>query len=182
MIKLFSLKQQAGTGAAAAPAGGRKTSAAYLRAMKDHNELQLPSSCTLEFDDPDDLLNFRMVLQPTEGAYLGGRFVFTFTFNQNYPHEPPKVHCNTKVYHPNIDLAGNVCLNILREDWKPVLNLQSVVHGLVFLFLEPNPSDPLNKDAALKMQSDRAAFEKNVRKAMAGDTIDGVKFDRCVRS
>jgi ubiquitin-conjugating enzyme E2 M len=50
-----------------------------------------------------------------------------------------------KIYHPNIDLEGNVCLNILREDWKPVLNLQSIVVGLQFLFLEPNPDDPLNK-------------------------------------
>lgn len=50
-----------------------------------------------------------------------------------------------KIYHPNIDLEGNVCLNILREDWKPVLSLQSIVVGLQFLFLEPNPDDPLNK-------------------------------------
>ena len=33
---------------------------------------------------------------------------------QGYPHEAPKVKCETMVYHPNIDLEGNVCLNILR--------------------------------------------------------------------
>lgn len=33
---------------------------------------------------------------------------------QGYPHDPPKVKCETMVYHPNIDLEGNVCLNILR--------------------------------------------------------------------
>lgn len=48
--------------------------------------------------------------------------------------------CNTdelwgQVYHPNIDLEGNVCLNILREDWKPVLSINSVIYGLQFLFL-----------------------------------------------
>lgn len=53
----------------------------------------------------------------------------------NYPHEPPKVKCETKVYHPNIDLEGNVCLNILREDWKPVLTINSIVYGLQYLFL-----------------------------------------------
>jgi hypothetical protein len=37
--------------------------------------------------------------------------------------------------------------NILREDWKPVLNLSSVMVGLQYLFLEPNPDDPLNKGA-----------------------------------
>lgn len=53
----------------------------------------------------------------------------------NYPHEAPKVRCETKVYHPNIDLEGAVCLNILREDWKPVLTINSIVYGLQYLFL-----------------------------------------------
>ena len=46
-----------------------------------------------------------------------------------------QVKCETKVYHPNIDLDGNVCLNILREDWKPVLTINSIVYGLQYLFL-----------------------------------------------
>lgn len=50
-----------------------------------------------------------------------------------------------QIYHPNLDLEGNVCLNILREDWKPVLNLNAVMVGLQYLFLEPNADDPLNK-------------------------------------
>jgi hypothetical protein len=49
-----------------------------------------------------------------------------------------------QVYHPNIDMAGHVCLNILRDDWKPVLALHAVISGLLFLFNEPNPNDPLN--------------------------------------
>ena len=53
--------------------------------------------------------------------------------------------CSFQIYHPNVDLEGNVCLNILREDWKPVLNLNSVMVGLQYLFLEPNADDPLNK-------------------------------------
>ena len=52
---------------------------------------------------------------------------------------------STQIYHPNLDLEGNVCLNILREDWKPVLNLNAVMVGLQYLFLEPNADDPLNK-------------------------------------
>jgi ubiquitin-conjugating enzyme E2 M len=95
--------------------------------------------------------------------YKGGAFVFSFVINMNYPHEPPKVKCTQtvcqfelvcwmslkfvsfQIYHPNVDLEGNVCLNILREDWKPVLNLNSVMVGLQYLFLEPNADDPLNK-------------------------------------
>ena len=66
----------------------------------------------------------------------------------NYPHEAPKCTCETPVYHPNIDTKGAVCLNILRADWKPVLGVNQVILGLIFLFIEPNPNDPLNHEAA----------------------------------
>ena len=71
--------------------------------------------------------------------YRGGSFNFTFAVNNNFPHEAPKVKCTQKIYHPNIDLEGNVCLNILREDWKPVLNLNAVMIGLQVCF---SPSIP----------------------------------------
>lgn len=85
------------------------------------------------------------------------------------------------VYHPNIDLEGNVCLNILREDWKPVLTINSIVYGLQYLFLEPNPEDPLNKEAAEVLQNNRRLFEQNVVKSMKGGYIGNVYFDRCLK-
>lgn len=62
-------------------------------------------------------------------------FFFIIKVGPNYPHEPPKVKCETRIYHPNIDLDGNVCLNILREDWKPVLTINAIVYGVQYLFL-----------------------------------------------
>jgi len=181
MIKLFSLKQQKeGDGGAGSNSGqnsqnvqttGKKTSAAQLRITKDVNELELPSTCSIEFPDKDDFLNFRLSICPDQGFYKGGKFWFSFKVSRNYPHEPPKVHCDTKVYHPNIDTAGNVCLNILREDWKPVLTIQAIVHGLQFLLLDPNPDDPLNKDAADVLQSNKRQFEQNVRRVMQGGSV-----------
>lgn len=122
----------------------------------------------------------------------------------NYPHEPPKVKCETTVYHPNIDLDGNVCLNILREDWKPVLTINSVIYGLQYLFLviiifffsceylklnihiyfflqEPNPEDPLNKDAADVLQNNKRLFDMNVQKAMRGGVIGSTYFEKCLK-
>jgi len=77
------------------------------------------------------------------------------------------------IYHPNIDWEGHVCLNILRQDWRPVLNLGSVIFGLFHLFLEPNPSDPLNKEAAKTMMERPKDFEQNVRLTLKG----GVYFN-----
>ncbi len=98
--------------------------------ISDLSELALPSTMKTDFPDPDDTLNFTLTIEPDEGMYKGGRFHFTFAIPQSFPHEAPKVKCTQKIYHPNIDLEGNVCLNILREDWKPVLNLQAVIIGL----------------------------------------------------
>jgi ubiquitin-protein ligase len=84
----------------------------------------------MNFPNPDDILNFTLTIEPDEGMYKGGAFHFNFSVNQNFPHDPPKVKCTQKIYHPNIDLEGNVCLNILREDWKPVLNLNAVIVGM----------------------------------------------------
>ena len=96
-----------------------------------------------------------------------------------YPHEPPKVKCTQKVYHPNLDYDGNVCLNILREDWKPVLSISSCIYGLVHLFMDPNPDDPLNKDAARDLTENQRQFELNVKRSMQGGYVGGQSFS-CV--
>lgn len=87
---------------------------------------------------------------------------------------------SNKIYHPNIDLEGSVCLNILREDWKPVLSLNSVMIGIQYLFLEPNASDPLNKDAATELQKNKDKFKKLVALSMEGRRIGDEIFDRVI--
>lgn len=99
-----------------------------------------------------------------------------------------------QIYHPNVDLEGNVCLNILREDWKPVLNLNSVMVGLFYLFLEPNAEDPLNKgvschllvlttdshhisEAAEDLRRNREKFTFNVKNSMRGGNVNGQSYD-----
>uniref|UniRef100_A0A8B9ZH26 NEDD8-conjugating enzyme UBC12 n=1 Tax=Anas platyrhynchos TaxID=8839 RepID=A0A8B9ZH26_ANAPL len=183
MIKLFSLKQQKKEEESAGGTRGtsKKASAAQLRIQKDINELNLPKTCEIDFSDQDDLLHFRLLICPDEGFYKGGKFVFSFKVGQGYPHDPPKVKCETMVYHPNIDLEGNVCLNILREDWKPVLTINSIIYGLQYLFLEPNPEDPLNKEAAEVLQSNRRLFEQNVQRSLRGGYVGATYFERCLK-
>lgn len=133
------------------------------------------------FPDPDDILNFTLTIEPDEGMYKGGSFIFDFVINQNFPHDPPKVLCKQKIYHPNIDLEGKICLNILREDWKPVLNLNAVMVGLQYLFLEPNASDPLNKEAAEDLKANREQFKRNVRSAMQGGYVKNIQYDKVTK-
>ncbi|KAL1839701.1 hypothetical protein VTJ49DRAFT_1238 [Mycothermus thermophilus] len=184
MLKIWSMKKEqqkaenAAEGTTAAAPKKKKVTAAQLRVQKDLSELSLGNTMSTEFPDPDDILSFILYIEPDEGMYKGGRFSFTFNIPTSFPHEPPKVQCREKIYHPNIDLEGKVCLNILREDWKPVLNLNAVIVGLQFLFLEPNASDPLNKEAAEDLRNTREMFKRNVRTAMAGGTVRGETYHK----
>ncbi|KAJ1646966.1 NEDD8-conjugating protein ubc12 [Coemansia erecta] len=148
-----------------------------IRLQKDISEI-IPSKDTdIKFPNTSDQTRFNMVYRPPTGYYEGGEFRFSFEISENYPHEAPKVLCTQTIFHPNIDTEGHVCLNVLREDWKPVLNIQSVIFGLQMLFLEPNPEDPLNKEAASTMIEDRNRFARTVRETMTGYTCNGVSYD-----
>ncbi|KAI3785540.1 hypothetical protein L1987_44659 [Smallanthus sonchifolius] len=183
MIKLFKVKEKQRE--LAENSNGKppvkKQSAGELRLHKDISELNLPKTCSISFPNgKDDLMDFEVTIRPDDGYYLGGTFTFTFQISSIYPHEAPKVKCKTKVYHPNIDLDGNVCLNILREDWKPVLNINTIIYGLYHLFTEPNHEDPLNREAAAVLRDNPKMFESNVRRAMAGGYVGQTFFTRCI--
>ncbi|KAF9582404.1 NEDD8-conjugating protein ubc12 [Lunasporangiospora selenospora] len=173
MIKIWSMKKDGASGDKKKP----KVSAAQIRVQKDLGELDMPRTMKMTFPDPEDMLNFELDISPDEGFYAGGTFKFSFSVNGNYPHDPPKVKCLQKIYHPNIQADGNICLNILREDWKPVLTLNSVMVGLQYLLLEPNADDPLNKEAAEDLRSNRRNFETNVHRSIRGGAVNGVQYD-----
>ena len=141
---------------------------AKIRIQKDLTEFrpaEMPQ-CRLEVPNPDDLFNMSVRVSPGEGYYARGSFELTIQFPSEYPFKPPKVHCRTAIFHPNIDVDGNVCLNILRKDWTPSLTLENVLQGILLLFYEPNPEDPLNREAADILRKDPAAFARQVKATM----------------
>jgi len=156
--------------------GGRRKNAAQIRVQKDMQELDLEDvpGTRLQYPDPDDIMHFYLFITPNEGLWDAATYQFEITIPNDYPYKPPKVLCKTMIYHPNIDWEGHVCLNILREDWKPVLHLRAVIIGLVHLFIEPNANDPLNKEAADHMNARKADFENTVKRTLRG----GIHFDR----
>jgi ubiquitin-conjugating enzyme E2 M len=125
-----------------------------------------------------DLLNFEVKLKPVDGLYQGANLKFKVTVPKGYPHTAPTCVCETRCYHPNIDLNGRVCLNILRADWNPCLGISHVLMGLQHLFLEPNPDDPLNTDAADLMCRDPARFKETVRSTLNGGHHGGSAFPK----
>ena len=54
----------------------------------------------------------------------------------------------TRIYHPNIDKLGRICLDILKDKWSPALQIRTVLLSIQALLSAPNPDDPLANDVA----------------------------------
>eukprot|EP00405_Crypthecodinium_cohnii_P025563 CAMPEP_0206497188 /NCGR_PEP_ID=MMETSP0324_2-20121206/50001_1 /ASSEMBLY_ACC=CAM_ASM_000836 /TAXON_ID=2866 /ORGANISM="Crypthecodinium cohnii, Strain Seligo" /LENGTH=303 /DNA_ID=CAMNT_0053982639 /DNA_START=267 /DNA_END=1175 /DNA_ORIENTATION=- len=103
------------------------------------------------------------LLGPEGTPYMGGVFRLSITFPESYPHSPPEVSFKTPCYHPNVDEnSGKICLNILKQEWSPILTVSSLLLSLSSLLSSPSPVDALNEGAAELLRSDSPRFRSTV--------------------
>ena len=97
---------------------------------------------------------------PAESPYQGGLFFLSVQFPTDYPFKPPKVTFTTKIYHPNINSNGSICLDILRSQWSPALTIMKVLLSILSMLTDPNPDDPLVPEIARIYKTDRKRYEE----------------------
>ena len=153
--------------------GGRskRVPAVVLRLQKDIAELDGGDTTQVTFPDEANLKVMNCSISPKDGYWAGATYNFTISVPDDYPHKAPHCMLKEKIYHPNIDLEGNVCLNILRADWKPVLDINAVIYGLIFLLAMPNGDDPLNHDAAKHFRENVKSFKESVSGSLRGSSV-----------
>lgn len=96
----------------------------------------------------------------SQGTYYAGQtYAISLEFPATYPFAPPKVRFESTCYHPNVDLHGNICLDILKEKWSPMLSVSTVLISLQSLLGEPNNASPLNVEAA-ELWEDKAKVSR----------------------
>ena len=79
---------------------------------------------------------------------VGGVFNLELFLPDDYPMTPPKIRFLTRIYHPNIDRLGRICLDVLKNNWSPALQIRTILLSIQALLGAPNPEDPLNEAVA----------------------------------
>ncbi|XP_072043621.1 ubiquitin-conjugating enzyme E2 L3-like [Amphiura filiformis] len=111
--------------------------------------------------DESNILSWEGLIVPDKAPFNKGAFKVCFTFPAEYPFKPPKVIFKTKIYHPNVDEKGQVCLPIISpENWKPATKTDQVIQALAALVDDPEPEHPLRADLAEEYSKDNKKFLK----------------------
>ena len=112
----------------------------------------------------DNLRYFAVAIEgPGESPYEKGVFQLELFLPADYPMTPPKVRFLTKIYHPNVDKLGRICLDILKDKWSPALQIRTVLLSIQALMSAPNPDDPLDNTVADVWKKDEAKALETAR-------------------
>ena len=119
----------------------------------------VPGITAIPFED--NMRYFNVIISgPDDSPYEAGVFRLELFLPADYPMAPPKVRFLTKIYHPNVDKLGHICLDILKDKWSPALQIRTVLLSIQALLSAPNPDDPLDNGVADAWNRDEAAAQR----------------------
>ncbi|CCU75266.1 ubiquitin-conjugating enzyme E2 [Blumeria hordei DH14] len=96
---------------------------------------------------------------PNQSPYEGGIFKLELFLPEDYPMTPPMIRFLTKIYHPNIDKLGRICLDVLKGKCRNLLRILQLLTNTICQALlgAPNPDDPLSAEVAKKWKENEPA-------------------------
>ena len=87
-------------------------------------------------------------LGPKDSPYEENINIISVKIPNDYPNKAPAMRFTNKIFHPNISSDGTICLDILKDNWRPIYTLRTIIMSIISLLSDPNPDSPLNSDAA----------------------------------
>ncbi|XXG50504.1 hypothetical protein AAC387_Pa02g4503 [Persea americana] len=116
------------------------------------------------FPDGDNIFSWKGTITGSKDTvYEGMVYKLSLSVPTEYPFKPPKVKFDTMCFHPNVDINGNICLDILQDKWSSAYDVRTVLLSIQSLLGEPNNDSPLNTQAAA-LWSNQEEFRKMVEK------------------
>src|SRR5690348_8327219 len=107
-----------------------------------------PTGYSIGLADENDLYLWIANISGKENSlYAGGLFSVEFRIPLDYPFKPPRVRFLTRIYHPNINEKGDICLDF-KEPMSPAITIRRVMTSIVSILENPNPDDPLMPEIA----------------------------------
>lgn len=135
-----------------------------LQSELDDLKKNAPHNCSAGLTDSNDMLKWTAtIIGPIGSPYEGGIFKLRIDFTDDYPFSPPKVLFITPIYHCNVNSAGGICLDILKDQWSPALTVGKILLSICSLMNDPNPNDPLVPEIAKLFKTDRLLHDLNAR-------------------
>ncbi|KAG9301094.1 hypothetical protein G9A89_012477 [Geosiphon pyriformis] len=140
-------------------------SSSAKRIQKELAEISLDPPCNCSAGPKGDNLYewVSTIMGPAGSPYASGIFFLDITFPQDYPFKPPKVVFRTRIYHCNINVQGQICLDILKDNWSPALTISKVLLSICSLLTDANPHDPLVASIANQYLMEREEHDKTAK-------------------
>uniref|UniRef100_A0A6C0LUE2 UBC core domain-containing protein n=1 Tax=viral metagenome TaxID=1070528 RepID=A0A6C0LUE2_9ZZZZ len=129
--------------------------------INESKETDSDMYCIQKFDRT--IYNWKAVIYgPEKSLYDGYSFELDILLPQNYPEKPPIVKFYTPILHVNVNNEGDICLDILKNEWKSSLNICVILKSIVSLLADPNPEDPFNPELASLYKLDYKQYVENI--------------------
>jgi ubiquitin-conjugating enzyme E2 D/E len=131
--------------------------------LDDLNKSPIPNCSAGPINNNDITKWDGTIIGPEDTPYMNGIFNISIEFTSEYPFKPPRVFFKTKIYHCNINDQGGICLDILKNNWSPALNISKLLLSICSLLSEPNPDDPLVPEIAELYKKNRELHDMNAK-------------------
>ena len=112
--------------------------------------------------------------------FQGGLWKVHVELPDQYPYKSPSIGFVNRIFHPNIDelyvlflwrqyvlmfrRSGSVCLDVINQTWSPMFDMINIFEVFLPQLLRyPNPTDPLNGEAAALLMREPKSYDAKVK-------------------